>query len=182
MATRPLQASLPLGSARGVSAAEGPPDKAEADPVMARAGRILSRRAHSVQELRDKLWAAGIPEEDIERAIARLLELKLLDDAAFAEQWVEERSRTKGRPAAALLDELRTKGVDPEIAQAAVDQLGLDEEAQARKLATAYLRKVTGKPVMVQAQRIQAMLLRKGFSMEAAIAGTKAVLPPEGWD
>ena len=181
MATRPLQASLPLGAVRA-TVEGGVPDKAEADPVMAKAGRILARRPLSIQELRDKLWAAGPPEEDIERAIARLIELRLLDDVAFAEQWVEERSRTKGLAGAALLAELRTKGIAPEIAQAAVDEAGLDEEAQAKELAAAYIRKVAGKPVMVQAQRIQAMLLRKGFSMEAAVAGTRAVLPPEGWD
>lgn len=191
MATEPLQASLPLGLARSRRVEKGerketPKDTLraprETDPAMAKAGRILARRPHSTQEVRDKLWTAGVPEEDIERAIARLTELKLLDDLAFATQWVEERSRRKGLAAAALLRELEDKGVDPETAQRAIDDAGLDEEARARALAVDFIRKVAGKPLLVQAQRIQSMLLRKGFSMEAALAATKAVLPPEGWD
>lgn len=175
-----VQASLPLGSARGgESEARGPRD---GDPAMAKAGRILARRPHSVSELRTKLWAAGIAEDDIDRAVGRLVELKLLDDEEFARQWVDERSRNKGLAGAALLNELSEKGVEAEVAQRAVDEAGLDEEAQARALASKYLRRVAGRPPMVQAQRIQAMLLRRGFSMEASVNGAKAVLPPEGWD
>jgi regulatory protein len=184
-----VQTSLPLGPMRpttGVKADTGDsraPQKArEADPVMAKAGRILSRRPHSVQEVRDKLWTAGIAEEDIDRTIERLTELKLLDDLEFARQWVDERARNKGLAAAALLAELEAKGVAIETAEQAIDEAGLDEEAKAKELAASYLRKVSGKPPLVQAQRIQAMLLRKGFSMESAIAGAKAALPPEGWD
>jgi regulatory protein len=190
MAPKPVQASLPLGLARGVRAIERAErtDKQkvraprEADPVMAKAGRILARRAHSTQEVREKLWAAGVSEDDIGRAIARLTELGLLDDLSFAKQWVEERSRKRGLAKAALLHELEGKGVAAEIAERAVGEAGLDEETQAAELAVRYLKKVSGKPPLVQAQRIQAMLLRKGFSMEAALTAAKAVLPPEGWD
>jgi regulatory protein len=194
-----VQTSLPLGPLRplaGVKVGEGedgasrgrrgdPGDLGEgreADPVMAKAGRILSRRSHSVAELRDKLWAAGIAQDDIDRTLERLTELKLLDDLEFARRWVDERSRTKGLAAAALLHELEAKGVATEIAEQAIDEAGLDEDARAKELAAGYLRKVSGKPPLVQAQRIQGMLLRKGFSMDAAVAGAKAVLPPEGWD
>jgi regulatory protein len=192
-----VQTSLPLGPMRPTKGAKadkgdsraprgrlGDLDQAgrETDPVMAKAGRILSRRPHSVQEVRDKLWAAGIAEDDIDRAIDRLIELKLLDDLEFARQWVDERSRNKGLAGAALLAELEGKGVATEVARQAIDEAGLDEEAKAKELAAKYLRKVSGKPPLVQAQRIQGMLLRKGFSMESAVAGAKAVLPPEGWD
>ena len=182
-----VQTSLPLGPLRpGTGAKVDKGDSRaparEADPVMVKAGRILSRRPHSVQEVRDKLWSAGVAEDDIERALERLTELKLLDDLEFARQWVDERSRNKGLAGAALQAELEAKGVATEVAEQAIDEAGLDEEAKAIELATGYLRKVSGKPPLVQAQRIQAMLLRKGFSMESAIAGAKAVLPPEGWD
>lgn len=191
MAPEPLQASLPLGFARTrrvekAERKEKPKDTLraprETDPAMAKAGRILARRPHSAQEVRDKLWAGGVSEEDIARTIARLTELKLLDDLEFARQWVDERSRRKGLAAAALLRELEDKGVDPEVAQRAIDEAGLDEEARARALAAGYVGRVAAKPLLVQAQRVQAMLLRRGFSTEVAVAATRAVLPPEGWD
>jgi regulatory protein len=176
-----VQTSLPLGPLRPAEGAEVEAAR-ETDPVMVKAGRILSRRPHSVAEVRDKLWAAGIAEDEIDRALERLTELKLLDDLEFARQWVDERSRNKGLAGAALFNELQKKGVPAEVAQQAIDEAELDEEAQARELAAKYLRKVSGKPPLVQAQRIQGMLLRKGFSMESAVAGAKAALPPEGWD
>ena len=196
MATSSVQTSLPLGPLRPASGVKGErgsqgtrdrlgdPDQSgrEGDPVMAKAGRILSRRPHSVREVRDKLWSAGVAEDDIDRTIERLTELKLLDDLEFARQWVDERSRNKGLAGAALQAELEAKGVATEVAEQAVDEAGLDEEAKAKELAATYLRKVSGKPPLVQAQRIQAMLMRKGFSIESAVAGAKSVLPPEGWD
>ena len=175
-AASPLQASFPLGPTLGAERAT----PGEPDPVMAKAGRILARRAHSTQELRDKLWNAGVETDEIDRVIARLTEVRLLDDADFARQWVEQRSRTKGPEG--LRKELENKGIAIELIDATLGAAGLDEEAQAKELAGKHLRKVSGKPPLVQAQRIQAMLLRKGFSMEAAVAAARAVLPPEGWD
>ena len=191
MASEPLQASLPLGLARSRRVEKGErkekpkeTQKAprETDPAMAKAGRILARRPHSTRELRDKLWSAGIAEDKIETTVQRLTELKLLDDLEFARQWVEERSRRKGLAAPALLRELEDKGVEGSIAQQAIDEAGLDEDARAASLAAGYIGKVAGKPLLVQAQRVQAMLLRRGFSMETAVAAARAVLPPDGWD
>jgi regulatory protein len=182
MAARPVQASLSLGAVRSTKDAARGPQSAETDPAMVKAGRILSRRPHSTRELRDKLWASGIAQEDIDRAVDRLTELKLLDDEDFARLWVEERARTKGLAPAALLKELADKGIESDLAERVVGELGFDEEAEARELAIAYLKRVSGKAPLVQARRIQAMLLRKGFSMEAAVAGARAALPPEGWD
>jgi regulatory protein len=181
----PIQASLSLGLTREQEVKTSTTTQKaprEGDPVMATAGRILTRRPHTVRELRDKLWAAGIEEADIERAIERLGALRLVDDLDFARRWIDERSRSKGLAAAALRAELEAKGVVSDTIDQALAEADLDEEARAGELAAGYLRKVSGKPPLVQAQRIQAMLLRKGFSLEAALAGAKAVLPPEGWD
>lgn len=180
MALRPVQPTLTLGPVKPARIDGRAPR--EVDPVMAKAGRILSRRPHSARELHDKLWSAGFAEDEIERAVERLVELKLVDDLDFARRWAEERTRTRGLGSAAVLAELEAKGVDTEIARQAVAELGVDEESRASELAAAYIKRVSTKPPLVQAQRIQAMLLRKGFSMEAAVAAARAVLPPEGWD
>jgi regulatory protein len=112
--------------------------------------------------------------------LARVAELGLVDDRAFARQWVEERSRRLGP--AVLVSELQAKGVDRDVAEEAVAAAGLDEEAQARDLAARLVAKVAGRPLREQRFRLQTMLSRRGISEEAAAAGVRAVLPPEGWD
>ena len=157
-------------------------DEPARSDAMERAAQLLAQRPHAIAELRTKLLARGLEGGAVDRAIERLEDLRLLDDRAFATQWVEERSARKGLAPAALLSELRGKGVPREIAEEAVAELEVDEITQAKELAARLLRKVVSKPLEVQARRLQAMLLRRGFSTEAAIEGVRAILPPEGWD
>jgi regulatory protein len=146
--------------------------------AMSKAGGILARRAHSVAELRTKL--DPFEPEVAERVVARLRELRLLDDADFARRWVEERSSRRGPQA--LLAELEGKGVDREVAAAAVAVVETDEVSRATDLAARYLQRVADRPLPKQAAAIQAMLLRRGYGSEASEEATKAVLPPDGWD
>ena len=70
-----------------------------------------------------------------------------------------------------------------EVAEQAIDEAGLGRGGQGQGAGHEYLRKVIGKPPLVQAQRLQAMLMRRGFLDGVGVAGgRKAALPPEGWD
>src|SRR5215212_4451817 len=60
--------------------------------------RFLEARPRSIAEVR-----------------ARLAELELLDDAAFARYWVENRQAYRPRGVGALRDELRRKGIDADV-------------------------------------------------------------------
>ena len=50
----------------------------------------------------------------VEGAIARMTDLGMLDDEAFARTWVESRDRARPRGERAIREELRTKGIDRE--------------------------------------------------------------------
>lgn len=149
---------------------------------VARAGHLLGRRARSEHELEDRLGAAGFDQDVVAAAIARLRELRLVDDRDFARRWVEERSERRSLGPAALRAELRAKGVDDETIDAALDGLGVDEAARATELAARLVRRVAGKPLRAQAASLWQTLRRKGYSAEACDAAVKAVMPPEGWD
>jgi regulatory protein len=149
---------------------------------MEKAGRLLAQRPRAERELCDRLSAAGFDPEVVDRALLRLRELRLVDDADFARRWVEERARSKGLGGDALLAELRLKGVDVAVAEAAIAGAGLDDETRAIELAASLMRRVARKPLERQASSLWQMLRRKGYSSEAAQAAVKAVLPPEGWD
>jgi len=160
-----------------------PAEPHENDPyreAMGKAGRILARRAHSEQELRDKL-GTRLNDAVGDVVVARLQQLGLVDDAAFARQWVEERAARKGR--GVLAAELEAKGIDTEVIEGILSRFPEEhEEARARELAVKHLDKVAGKPLPRQAASILQMLLRRGFEPELAEAATQAVLPPKGWD
>jgi regulatory protein len=73
--------------------------------------RFITYRPRSVAELRRRLTQKGYAEPTIESVIARLSELELLDDRAFARYWVEQRETFKPRSHLALRQELFQKGV-----------------------------------------------------------------------
>ena len=157
----------------------GPSDaeRAHADAVERAAHRPRSER-----QVRDKLIELDCVPETIDRAIARLTELGLIDDADFARRWIEERARNKGKAHDLLISELRARGVGREVAEEALAASGLDEAAQAVDVAGRLVGKVVRYPLAEQGGRLYTLLRRRGFTHDHAEAGTRAVLPPEGWD
>ncbi len=89
--------------------------------VFAAAARFLEARARSVGEVRRRLSQAGYRADLIEGAIARLVEIGVLDDDAFARSWVESRDRARPRGESALRRELALKGVGRETIDVALD-------------------------------------------------------------
>lgn len=150
--------------------------------AMERAGRMLALRSRTEREVRDRLREAAFPDEVVEDTIARLYELELLDDEAFALEWIEERALRKGLGPKALIAELARKGVDRTTAEVALGRSGLEEERAATAVAEKVMHRVMRFPLADQAAKLQQILLRKGYSWDAAEAAVKAVLPPEGWD
>ncbi|MGH2788805.1 MAG: regulatory protein RecX [Actinomycetota bacterium] len=143
---------------------------------------LLARGPRTEHQVQQKLAAAGIDEDAGQRALARLRSLCLVDDLDYARQWIEERSRRIGRGAEALIGELGGKGVDRDVAERAMAEMGFDEVAVARVWAARLVPKVMDRPLPEQGLRLRLMLLRRGFSEEAATEGARAALPPEGWD
>ena len=162
---------------------EGPTEAEEAlAKAVERAGRYVVHRPRSERQVRDKLAGLGYDETTIDNAIARLVELRLIDDPDFARRWIEERARTKGKAPDVLVSELRARGVSREVAEEALAEVGLEEETQALEVAAKLVRKVLRFPLGEQGPRLYELMRRRGFSHEHAEAGARAVLPPEGWD
>ena len=108
--------------------------------VLEAALRFLEPRERSIGEVRRRLSRVGYREELVEGAIARLIELGMLDDQAFARSWIESRDRARPRGERALRFELARKGIDRKtadetIAARAAEQPEADALAAARLLA-----------------------------------------------
>ena len=83
--------------------------------VLHAAARFLEARSRSIAEVRRRLTGAGYGASLVDGAIARLVELGILDDEAFARAWVESRDRARPRGERAIRSELRLKGVGREV-------------------------------------------------------------------
>lgn len=137
-----------------------------------RAGlRLVERRAHSVQEMRRKLLRKGHAEKATMAVLARLERMRLLDDAAFAEQYISARAG-RGRGPARLRRDLEALGVERGSIDRALGQF-LAEPANdpwPRTLATAERRaaQMKGIPLPTRQRRLTAFFLRRGFTDERA--------------
>ena len=126
--------------------------------------RLLGYRPRAEREIRDRLQRAGLPPDVISATIARLRELALIDDAAFARAWVESRSMGSPRGQRLLTRELRTKGVDAETAAEAAS--ASDDIDGARRAAEKKARSLHGLPYQVFRTRLAGYLQRRGFGYD----------------
>ncbi|MFD7701271.1 recombination regulator RecX [Streptomyces caelestis] len=157
-----------------------------ADPVeRARAIclRLLTGTPRTRKQLADALRKREIPDEAAEEVLSRFEEVGLIDDSAFADAWVESRHHGRGLARRALARELRTKGVDPTLIDAAVSQLDSEqEEATARELVARKLRATRGLDRDKRLRRLAGMLARKGYPEGLALRVVRQALEEEGED
>ncbi|MFI2276702.1 MULTISPECIES: regulatory protein RecX [Catenuloplanes] len=138
--------------------------------------RQLATRPRTRAELAAALTKREISAEVIESVLARYDEVGMINDAAFAREWVTTRHRGRGLAKRALADELRRRGVDSETAGAALDELDPEtEEATAFALAERKVRTARGEPDAVF-RRVVGMLARKGYPAGLAIRAVKAAM------
>jgi regulatory protein len=144
--------------------------------VLEAAARFLEARARSVAEVRRRLTTAGYRPELIDGAITRMTELGMLDDATFAQAWIESRDRARPRGERALANELRVRGVDRTVIVEALEDRrtnALDagdvagpsaDEAAAERLLARHARALqrVADP-RARRQRAYALLARNGF-------------------
>jgi len=83
--------------------------------VLEAAARFLEVRSRSVAEVRRRLTMNGYRPELVDGAIARMTDLGMLDDAAFAQAWVESRDRSRPRGERAIRAELGQKGLEKNV-------------------------------------------------------------------
>jgi regulatory protein len=90
--------------------------------VLNAAARFLEARSRSVDEVRRHLSQAGYRADLTDAAIARLIELGMLNDETFARMWVESRDRARPRSESALRRELAQKGIGRELSDQVLDE------------------------------------------------------------
>jgi regulatory protein len=145
--------------------------------------RMLTAAPRTQAQLADALRRRGVPEDAATAVLARFAEVKLIDDAMFARAWVDSRHYSRGLASRALGAELRQRGVPPEDIEAALSDLGPDQELQtARELIARRLAGTAGMPAPVRMRRLAGMLARKGYSAGLAYRVVREALEQEAAD
>jgi len=147
---------------------------------------LLEVRARAKREIETRLTQKGYEEGVIAQVLQKLVQLGLLDDAQFAAQWVEAKTRVGGsRPVGRrrLSSELFAKGVAKDQIADAVEVVTNDAElALARAAAQKKVRVVPTDRDLLQTERRKLMgfLQRRGFGWETVKRVTRESLPSPG--
>jgi regulatory protein len=146
--------------------------------------RLLTQRARSRAELADALERRGVPADSAAAVLDRFGEVGLIDDAALARGLAEGQHRERGLARRAVAAKLRQRGLDGEIADAALASIDRASEVErAHGLVRRRLPSVAGLPHQIQARRLVGMLARKGYRPGLAYEVVRAELADvEEWD
>jgi regulatory protein len=142
---------------------------------------LLAARPRTKDELRQALRRKGFDDDLGERLLSKLDSSGLVDDAAFAEQWVRSRHAYQGLARKALVAELKRKGVDGEVAAQAAGEIDREsEEQRARELVRKRLRSMTTVDEQTAVRRLLGTLARKGYPQGLAYAVIRDELKTAG--
>jgi SOS response regulatory protein OraA/RecX len=126
--------------------------------------RALTGTAKTRKQLAELLAKKDVPVEAANAVLDRFTEVGLIDDAAFAAAWVTSRQSGRGLARRALASELRAKGVDGEVAAAAVAEVDpQDEWDSARRLVERKVPSMRRLDRVTAERRLMGMLARKGY-------------------
>ncbi|MGN9761186.1 recombination regulator RecX [Streptomyces sp. SD31] len=171
------------GASSSSRAEKGAPPGDPVEQARAICLRLLTGTPRTRKQLADALRKREIPDDAAEEVLSRFEEVGLINDSAFADAWVESRHHGRGLARRALAQELRTKGVDSTLIDAAVAQLDSEqEETTARELVARKLRFTRGLDRDKRLRRLAGMLARKGYPEGMALRVVRQALEEEGED
>lgn len=134
--------------------------------AMASAMRLLAYRPRSEKEMRTALQRRGVKPQLLAETMARLREVRLLDDGEFARSYVDQRDHTSPRSRRLLRAELRSKGVTPQAADEPLAEI--DEADAAYRAAAKRARVLSALPYSDFQRRLGDFLLRRGFGYDTS--------------
>lgn len=185
LALPPTEASSTVRSTRprvrgpgSVSAAPGSVEVEPSDRDLSHPGRAeletqaravvlrkLSAQARTRHELDQALRAKEVPADIADQVLDGMEDVGLVDDAAFAHDWVNSRQQRRQLSRRALGRELKNRGVSQDQIDDALANVGSAEEyGSAITLAARRYRSMSELPRDVVRRRLTGALARRGFA------------------
>ncbi|WP_150306674.1 regulatory protein RecX [Planctomonas psychrotolerans] len=163
------------GAGSAAEDVESPEERAHA--ASAAATRALARRGMSRSEVHSFLAERDFEDDEIEAELDRLERAGFLDDADLAEALVRTHHERKGLGRNAVSQELARRKIDPRIIAEAVSGIDDDDElARATEVAIKRAGQLTGLDAATAERRLNAYMMRRGYSSSIVREVTKAAL------
>ena len=138
---------------------------------------LLGRRELSVQQLRSRLIDREHTPEEVDEAVAKLLENGALDDRRVARAYARTASKIKGRGRLRVTRELQALGIARDIVAEAVADVfsDLDERALIDRAIQKKLRGGKKPSTMQERARLYQFLMRQGFTPAAVSTALRRI-------
>lgn len=140
--------------------------------------RLLAMRRRSEGEMRTRLARREVPADIVHEVMARIDRAGLIDDGAFARDWVAQRRTLRSLGEEALRRELADRAVDPAHIDAALSAGQSDEESRCRDLVRSRIGPRDQERLRTDhdgshrrrlSRRLDALLTRKGYPGSLAV-------------
>jgi regulatory protein len=130
--------------------------------------RFCAFQERSPQEVRSKLISWGLPDEEISRLIADLIDLKFLDESRFVASYVSGKFRIKKWGKIKIRTHLNYKGISKDLIDNALKVIGPEEYVDTlNKLAMKkYGELLKEKDRWTKKAKLQRFLASKGYEMD----------------
>lgn len=135
--------------------------------------RLIKFRARSVWEVQQRLVQKGFDAQVVEETIAWALSCDLLDDAAFAALWVNERLFRRPMSVRFLRLELRHKGVSNQDIERTLSAVNVDERQLIRALIESRLPAYASYEQDAKQKKLIGFLKYRGFAAADVFAVLK---------
>jgi regulatory protein len=147
------------------------------EKAKAAALRLLSMRAYTRKEIKDKLIKREFAASAIDATLVALERLALLDDRVFATRFVDEKLRLKPCGRMLLSRDLKRRGVPVEVIDEVMDEAfeAVDTAALAYEVLSGRARRYIGLERTKAMNRMYGFLARRGFDGAATREATSRV-------
>lgn len=157
-----LNLGLRIGQEFGPGDLEELKKTAIEDKAYTRSLDLLARRARSEWEVRDYLKRKDYETDVIEKIVNRLSKSGYIDDAKFAEAWINNRRLLKSTSKRKLRMELMQKRVDESI----INEALLEDETDEQQVLRDLIAKKSHQTRYQDKTKLMQYLLRQGFSYD----------------
>ena len=142
--------------------------------------KYLTLKDRTVSEVQTYLDGKEFGEADVDATVERLKELGLLNDARYAQRFVETRLAAKPVSKRHLREQMKGHGLCDADIEAALDPLDTEsEEANANAVALKFARQFRTLDPQKRRERVLSRLVARGYAYDTARKAYESVLSAE---
>ena len=141
-----------------------------ADKALLKLAQMCAQSEHCTSELYDKAISWGVPPDDAEKVIAKLVREHFADDSRYASFYVKDKARFNGWGPEKIRQQLKLKRIKEETIDDAIEALPSEEwDAILTKIMTSKIRSLTQDDPQKRFASAVRFGLQRGFPMNDVI-------------